>query len=204
VSAAITRRAGGAGLLALLGGCATTSVSKLSTQDQSDVARVQSYLDRLHGLRARFMQIGPDGASSTGIVWYDPGRLHLQYDAPNAMLVVAAGQHLVAHRESDDSTTRIALSGNPLGLLLEQPLRLSGKIGVTDVQRGPGILQISLARAANPAQGLLTLIFSDQADGLTLAGLEAVDAHRNRTRLRLADVQAGLALDPALFKYPSS
>ncbi len=200
----MSRRAACLGLLALLCGCATGSVSPLSPQDRSDVARVQSYLDKLRGLRARFMQAGPDAASSTGMVWYDPGQLRLRYDPPSAMLVVAAGQHLVAHRESDDSTTRIALSGNPLGLLLQQPLHLSGEISVTDVQRGPGILQISLARAANPAQGLLTLIFSDQPASLTLVGLEAVDAHRNRTRLRLADVQAGLTLDPALFKPPAS
>ena len=168
------------------------------------MARIQSYLDTLHGLRAGFAQIGPDGAASSGTVWYDPGRLRLQYDAPNQMLVVAAGQHLVAHRESDGSTTRIALLGNPLGLLLARPLRLSGDIDVTDIQRGPGILQVSLARAANPAQGLLTLIFSDQPAGLMLAGLEAVDARRNRTRLRLTDEQAGLDLDPALFRPPAS
>jgi outer membrane lipoprotein-sorting protein len=196
------RRAGCAALLALLAGCAATPSSPHSPQEQADIARIQSTLDGLHGLRARFLQIGPDGGTSTGIAWYDPGRLRLQYDTPGRMVVVAAGQHLVAHRESDDSTTRIALSGNPLGLLLARPLRLSGPISVTDVQRGPDILQASLARTANPAQGLLTLIFSDTPAGLGLIGLEAVDARRQRTRFHLTDVQTGLALDPALFTPP--
>ena len=199
------RRAGLAGATAaLLSGCVAAPAPSLSPQDQSDIARIQSYLDALHGLRARFVQVGPDGATSTGTAWYDPGRLRLQYDAPARMLVVASGQHLVAHRDADDATTRIALSGNPLGLLLARPLRLSGAVGVTDIQRGPGILQASLARAANPGQGLLTLIFTDGAPGLELIGLEAVDAHRARTRFNLIGGQAGLAFDPALFRPPAS
>ncbi len=200
----LSRRAGCAGMLALLAGCVSAPASRLSPRDQADLARIQSYLNARRGLRAHLAQTGPDGIPSTGTVWFEPGRLRLQYDAPNRMLVVASGQHLVAHREADGSTTHIALSANPLGLLLARPLRLSGDIDVTDIQRGPGILQVSLARAANPAQGLLTLIFRDQAGGLTLAGLEAMDARGNRTRLALSDVQAGLDLDPALFSPPAS
>jgi outer membrane lipoprotein-sorting protein len=198
------RRAGCAGLLALLAGCVTAPSSPLSPQDRADVARIQSYLDGLHGLRARFLQVGPDRGNGAGTVWYDPGRLRLDYDTPGRMVVVAAGGHLVAHRETDDSTTRIALSGNPLGLLLARPLRLSGAIGVTDIQRTPGILQASLTRAANPGQGLLTLIFSDGSAGLGLIGLEAVDARRQRTRFHLTDVQTGLTLAPQLFTPPGS
>ena len=188
----------------VLAGCATTGASALSALDRADVARIQSYLDTLRGVRARFTQVAPDGGVSTGTVWYDPGRLRLQYDAPARMLVVASGRHLVAHRDSDDSTTRIALSSNPLGLLLARPLRLAGDISVTNVQRGPGILQASLARTSNPAQGLLTLVFSDRAGALALIGLEAVDARGQRTRFHLTATQAGLDLAPDLFNPPAS
>lgn len=200
----LSRRGACAGLFAVLAGCSVTPQSTLSPQDQSDIARIQSYLDGLRGLRAKFVQTGPDGAITRGMAWYDPGRLRLQYDASGGLVVVAFGQHLVAHRNSDDSTTRIALSNNPLGLLLAHPLHLSGDIEVTDIQRGPGILQASLARAANPAQGLLTLILSDQPAGLGLIGLEAVDSRRQRTHFQLSDARAGLDLDPALFKPPAS
>ncbi len=184
-------------LTLLSGACAVRPV--LSPQEQADVDRIQAYLDGLHGLRARFLQIGADGATSSGIVWYEPGELRIDYEQPARMEVVATGTHLVAHRESDDSTTRIALSSNPLGLLLVPGLRLSGDITVTDIQRRAGVLQASLARTSNPAQGLLTLVFNDTG-ALQLVGLEAVDARRQRTSFHLIDPQAGLALDPGLFR----
>ena len=149
------------------------------------------------------MQSGAAGVTGSGTAWYDPGRLRLQYDAPGRMVVVASGRHLVAHRESDGATTRIALSANPLGLLLARPLRLDGAISVTDIRRGPSVLQVSLARTASPAQGLLTLVFADRPAGLGLIGLEAVDARRQRTRIELTGAETGLALDPLLFEPPT-
>ena len=191
------------GMLALLCGCAAITSTPRSPQDRLDVARVQAYLAALHGLRARFVQSGADGITGTGTAWYDPGRLRLQYDAAGGLVVVASGRRLVARRQSDGATTRIALSGNPLGLLLARPLRLDGAISVTDIRRGPSVLQLSLARTADPAQGLLTLIFTDQPAGLGLIGLEAVDARRQRTRIALSGAQTGLVLDPVLFEPPT-
>ncbi len=164
---------------------------------------MQSYLNALHGLRARFVQSGAEGITGSGTAWYDPGRLRLQYDAPGRMVVVASGRHLVARREADGATTRIALSGNPLGLLLARPLRLDGAISVTDLRRGPSLLQVSLARTADPAQGLLTLVFIDRPVGLGLIGLETVDARRQRTRIELTGVETGLVVDPLLFEPPA-
>ncbi len=188
---------------ALLARCAGADTD-LSATDRADIARIQSALDALHGFRARFVQTASDRSVSSGTVWYDPGRLRLEYAPPARMQVVAVGRQLVAHRDADDATTRIALSGNPLGLLLAQPLRLSGPIRVTDVSRSPGILQASLTRTANPAQGLLTLIFADRAGGLELIGLEAVDQHGTRTRFRLFDAQSGLSLPAELFRPPGA
>ncbi len=185
-------------ILGLLSGCAAAPAT-MSAADQAAVSRIQSALDSLHGLVARFVEVGADGATSAGLVRYDPGRLRLDYATPSPMVVVASGQRLVAHRQSDDSTTRIGLSGNPLGLLLRQPLRLAGAIRVTDLRRAPGLLQVSLARTSDPAQGLLTLVFSDQRDGLVLRGLEVVDGRGARTRFDLLDERTGMRFAPELF-----
>jgi len=196
-------------VLAGLAGCAA---SEQGGPLPPAVAAVQSYLDGLRSLTARFVQTGPDGSESAGRVWYQPGCLRLEYDPPGSLVVVARDGRLVAHRASDGSTTRIALQANPLGLLLVPHLRLSGTIEVTDVQRTSGLLQVSLARRANPAQGLLTLLFAAPGDApvgpqdgasLALLSLQAVDARGQRTVLHLERAQTGVALPAGLFAYPA-
>lgn len=173
--------------------------------EQAGIDRAQQALDTMRGLRARFVQTGPGADSAAGVAWFETGHLRLQYDVPSPRLVVVARGRLVMHDDATGSTTRIALAANPLGLLLSGPVRLSGAVDVTDIQSGPSALQLSLTRASNPAQGLLTLLFTTRPDGsLMLSGLEAVDAERHRTRFRLSDQQVGLTLDPALFSLPVS
>ena len=200
----LPRRGFGTGALALLAGCATVPSTALSPADRAAVSRVQAALAGLHGFRATFIQTGPGQGGGAGTAWYDPGKLRLVYATPQQMVVVAADRQLVARRASDGATTRIALAANPLGLLLAQPLHLTGgAIRVTDAQRTPGILQVSLARADDPAQGLLTLIFHDREHRLSLIGLEAVDRDGARTRFHLFDAQSGLTFPPGLFTPPA-
>ncbi len=191
--------------LLVVQGCALSPpTTPHSPAEQASIDQAQVALDRLHTLRARFVQTGPDrGDESSGTAWYETGHLRLQYDAPAQRVVVAGDGRLVVHDEPSGATTRIALAANPLGLLLAGPVRLSGAIDVTDIQRSPGALQLSLTRAANPSQGLLTLRFRIAGDGaLLLSGLEAVDLRQHRTRFDLSDQQSGIALDPGLFSPP--
>ncbi len=188
-----------------VGGCASGPPSTPhSPAEQADIDQAQSALDALHGLKARFTQFGPErDAISFGTAWFETGHLRLQYDPPLQRVVVAGSGRLVVHDEPSGATTRISLAANPLGLLLAGPVRLSGEIDVTDIQRSAGALQLSLDRASNPAQGLLTLLFLVRPDGtLMLSGLEAVDSQHHRTRFVLSDQRSGIALDPALFSPP--
>ena len=190
----------------LLSGCALGPPTTPHTlPEQAGIDAAQSALDGMHGLSGRFVQVGPGSDTGAGSAWFETGHLRLQYDTPTRRVVVATHGRLIIHDEATDSTTRISLAANPLGLLLAGPVRLSGEIDVTDIQRSPTALQLSLARASNPAQGLLTLFFDVRPDGsLLLSGLEAVDAEQHRTRFHLYDQRVGQTLDEGLFTPPGS
>ncbi len=194
------------GLVAGLGACALgPHATPHSAAEQASIDQAQATLDGMGGLQARFVQVGPGNDTAEGTAWFETGHLRLQYDAPMRRIVVATQGRLVVHDEPSDATTRMSLAANPLGLLLSGPVRLSGPIDVTDIRRGPDTLQVSLARASNPAQGLLTLFFAGRPDGsLVLSGLEAVDAERHRTRFHLLDQRTGQRFDPSLFVPPVS
>lgn len=186
--------------LALLGGCAAGGAPPLSAADDAAVARVQAWLDGLHGLQADFVQIWPNGAVGEGVLRFDPpGRLRLDYRPAGSMTLVANGGRIVFTDGRTGSTTRMPAKASPLGLLLDGRIRLGGTIRVTDVQAPPGVLQVSLARNDNPQAGLLTLTFADRAGGLVLTGAEGVDAEGRHTRFHFTNERTGEGFAPSIF-----
>jgi outer membrane lipoprotein-sorting protein len=171
-----------------------------SAQDQADIARVQAYLDGLHTLKGRFLQIAPDGAVTRGDVWLDrPGRMRFQYDAPSPLLLVAGHGLFVYYDKALKQTTNIPLGQTPLGILLADHVTLSGDVTVTQIQREPGLLILTLVRTASPGDGSLTLVFDDKP--LALRQWIVLDAQRRETRVSLFDLQLGGTFDPSLFTF---
>jgi len=202
----MVRRIGSLALAAFLAGCALGPHTTVHTPaEQASIQQAQAYFDGLGGFSAQFVQAGPGDQMAQGAVRFETGHLRLDYIAPARRLVVAGDGRLVVKDEATSSLTRASLAANPLGLLLAGPVRLSGAIDVTDVQANADALQLSLDRADNPAQGLLTLFFRIQPNGaLLLSGLEAVDAEQHRTRFALSGQQAHQRFDPAIFTLPHS
>ncbi len=172
----------------------------LTEADRADVARIEAYLNGLRTLKARFLQIAPDGAQTTGTAWVQrPGRLRFEYDPPSPILLVAGHGLLVFHDQQLKQTTNLPLGATPLGLLLQDNLQLSGDVTITGMVRDPGQIQITLVRTASPGDGTLTLVFADTPLALRQWWVE--DAQQRETRVSLFDVRLGGTFDQDLFVY---
>jgi outer membrane lipoprotein-sorting protein len=171
---------------------------QLTPQDQADLKRIETYLNAIQTLKARFLQVAPNGAITQGTVWLDrPGRLRFQYDPPAPYLLVANHGLLVFRDTQLGQTSNLFLSQTPLGILLADHVDLSGPVTVSGISRLPGQLRVSLVRTASPADGSLTLVFSDNP--LVLRQWTVIDAQRKETRVSLYDAQLGGTFDQALF-----
>ncbi len=187
-------------LASLLAPTLAHAQAAFSAQDRADIARAETALNAIHTLKARFQQIAPNGSISGGTAWLDrPGRMRFQYDPPAPFLLVAGYGLLVFHDSQLQQTSNIPLGRTPLGLLLQDNLKLSGDVTVTKVTRFPGQFQVTLIRTATPAEGSITLIFADNP--VTLRSWTVVDAQRQETRISLFDVELGGTFDKALFTY---
>jgi outer membrane lipoprotein-sorting protein len=187
-------------LLAAVPAVAQVSPFQPTAQDRADLARIEGYLDGLRTLKARFLQVAPNGAISQGTVWLDrPGRMRFQYDPPSPLLLVAGHGLVVFHDSQLDQTSNIPIGRTPLGILLADHVRLGGDVTVLGMQHLPGQIQVSLYRTASPGEGTLTLIFSDNP--LVLKQWTVVDAQRQETRVTLFNVELGGKFDQKLFEY---
>ena len=186
------------GLLPLLAAAPAGFVA--SPRDQADIARIQAYLNAMRSLKARFLQVAPDGATSEGTAWLErPGRMRFQYDKPSPLLLVAGHGLVTFHDAQLEQTSNIPLGSTPLGILLADTVTLSGGVTVTGLDREPGRISVSLVRTASPQEGTLTLIFSDPP--LSLTQWIVLDAQNRETRVSLYDVQLGGSFDPQLFTF---
>lgn len=172
----------------------------LSAQDRADVARIEAYLNSVRSLRARFFQVAPNGGTSQGQAWLvRPGRMRFQYDPPAPFLLVAGNGLLVFHDSQLKQTSNIPLGSTPLGLLLQDNLRLAGDVTIVSFVRQPGQLQVGVVRTASPQDGVLTLIFSDAP--LALRQWIVTDAQRHETRVTLSDVELGGNYPASMFQF---
>jgi outer membrane lipoprotein-sorting protein len=181
--------------------CAVAQLGvQITDRDRADLARIEAYLNSIVSLKARFLQVAPNGATSEGQAWLNrPGRLRFQYDPPSPLLLVAGHGLVVFHDAQLNQTSNIPLSRTPLGILLADHVALSGDVTVTGIQRLPGQIGVTLVRTANPTEGSLTLFFSENP--LTLRQWSVLDAQRHETRVTLYNVELGGKFDPKLFEY---
>jgi outer membrane lipoprotein-sorting protein len=172
----------------------------LTAADKADIARVEAYLNGLKTLKAKFMQIAPDGGTSQGTAWIDrPGKLRFEYDPPSPLLLVAGYGVGFFHDKQLGQTSNFPLSSTPLGILLADNLKLSGDITVARVARLPGQLQVTLYRTRSPGDGSITLVFADNP--LALRQWTVVDPQGKETSVTLFDVSLGGRFDSKLFTF---
>ena len=149
-------------------------------------------------LRARFLQIAPNGDTSQGNAWIQrPGRLRFEYDPPAPFLLVAGYGGVMFHDRKLQQTSNFPLSQTPLGMLLAEQPKLSGDVTVDSVDRQPGLIQITLHRTGHEGDGSLTLTFADNP--LQLHQWSVIDPQRLETRVSLFNITLGEKFDQKLF-----
>lgn len=172
----------------------------LAPQDRADVTRIEAYLNATKAIHARFLQVAPDGGVSQGQAWLvRPGRMRFQYDPPAPFLLVGGHGLLVFNDSQLKQTSNIPLDSTPLGLLLQDNLKLSGEVTIVSFVRQPGQIQVGIVRTRSPQDGVLTLIFADNP--LALRQWTVLDQQRHETRVTLSNVEVGGSYPDSLFEF---
>ena len=171
----------------------------LTAQDQADLQRIAAYLNTVGTMTARFNQRSANGAVAGGWLWLErPGRMRFQYDPPNPILLLADRFYVYYIDTKLAEVSQVGLKSTPAWFLLRVPISFSD-LRVTRFERGANTLQVTIVDPANPDNGSLTMLFSDQP--MSLRQWTIVDQQRHVTTVSLSQQQFGMALDPKLFVY---
>lgn len=170
----------------------------LTPQQQEWVNKIETWMNEVTTLKARFQQVASNGAHATGNAWIErPGKMRFEYAKPSPLLLVANDGKLVFRDKQLDQTTTIPLEKTPLGLLLRDNLHLSGDVAITGFQRNNGFVMVRIVKSASAGDGNLTLVFWEQP--FALRGWRVVDAQGRRTQVDLFDLEKGEDSPSSLF-----
>src|SRR5260221_7970213 len=90
----------------------------LSGQDKADIQRIETYLNRLHSLSARFLQVNEDGGLLRGDFFMErPGKMRFQYDPPATITMVSDGSLVLYYDREVKQSSYVPLSSTPLAIL---------------------------------------------------------------------------------------
>ncbi|MEQ9448775.1 MAG: outer membrane lipoprotein carrier protein LolA [Rhodospirillaceae bacterium] len=173
----------------------------MSDEESAAIEKAAAYLNGIDTLRARFLQVNPDGSTNEGDLYISrPGKMRLVYDAPTPMLLVADGAFLIYVDTEMNEASHIDLDDTPAGLLLKENLSFEDDdVRLERVELGASTVEITTSMAEDPAAGSLTLVFSDAP--FDLRQWRVIDAQNKEVTVTLFEKQRGLRLDGALFRY---
>ena len=193
---------GAAALLGLLlgGEAGAAAIRDPDAERATDVTRIEAYLNGLSTLRAKFVQVNPDGGMVTGTLSFErPDKMRLDYDPPSKLLIIANGWDLVYQDRKLDQVSHMFTSKTPLGFLLTKHIRLSGDVTVTDLEHRGDELRVTLVQTDEPKQGAIIMRFAEQP--MALRGWTVIDAQGYGTNVILDRIETDVPLDGELFVY---
>ena len=164
---------------------------------RSDLNRIEKYLNELTTLDSRFIQFSQQGVVEGRIRLSRPNAVRIEYDPPTPVFMVARGSTLMYHDKDLLQTSYVPVSETPIFFLLEEKIKLSQKIIVTNFERGPASMRITLQKAKFPNMGSVTLTFEDAP--LRLAKWQIQDIQGNKVEIALQGPKFGVLLDKELF-----
>ena len=133
----------------------------LTPQDNADLQRIAGYLGSIRTMYAKFRQVASGGGIATGQLWMArPGRMRFEYDPPNQILLLADMFYVYYIDKELVQMSKVGLKSTPAWLLLRDPITFNDLI-VTRFERGPNTIRLTVVEKAEPDNGSLTMVFSE-------------------------------------------
>jgi outer membrane lipoprotein-sorting protein len=172
-----------------------------SDEQKAQLDKISAYLNSIHSLKARFIQIGPEGGTDSGTLYIQkPGQIRFEYNPPSALLIVATNGRVYVKNSRLNTLDTYDLSDTPLGLLLNQNVDLKLNRAVMGVSDQNGMVTVQARTSTNRNNSNITMVFS--SPGLELRQWTVRDNQGGNTTVALQSPETDAPIDPVLFTPP--
>lgn len=170
-------------------------------QTADNLAQIESYLNSIKTMDARFVQTASNGNTAEGKLYIQkPNKIRMEYDAPTSVLIVGDGDYIVYNDKELDQVTHIDYDDIPASLILANNLKIDGKkVKVSNFYQDAGITTVTLEYKDRGDIGPITLTFNNRP--FELKQWKIVDPQSVEVTVSLYDAVMDGGLDDSLFKF---
>lgn len=174
--------------------------ASLTSVQQADLRRIETYLNQFRSLSASFMQVEESGYVRNGWLGIKrPGKMRVNYDLPDKDFIVIDGSSISIWDDALKSQTNLPVDGSVAHLILRENIAFKGDVTVTKFERQPHKIEVTLVATKTPEDGQLTLIFEDNP--LVLRQWRVVDPQGNTTGVSLQNLQEDVSFPAGTFNF---
>ena len=137
--------------------------SNASVNSQILSLKIENFFKNLVTLEADFIQVGPSGNVSNGKLYLDlPGKLRIDYNKPNNLLITSQGFWIVIQDRQSQTTNNIPVKSSPFSVLLENKLILKNENFKTEHSLSSGIITFKIKSQKKDTRESLIMEFSEK------------------------------------------
>ena len=140
----------------------SSQTSHAFEKKQLAIIQIEKFFKNFTTLEANFIQVSPSGNVSNGKIYLDfPGKLRLDYENPNSLLITCKGFWIVIQDRITKTTNNIPVKSSPFALLLENTSFLNNQNIIKEYNIEAGVISLKLKSQNNDNQESVVLEFSE-------------------------------------------
>ena len=172
----------------------------LASAEKFSLDELSNYFNKIDTFQANFRQFSDDGSEAKGVILIKkPGRLRIDYEEPEDLLILGSGGQLAIFDPKGDPEPT---SFPPFSLVLENSINFVGSSNILSHDFNQGETSLSLFDPKHPERGYIKLIFSgkkpvlsrwiiqDGSGSVTLMSIE-----RYEENIALGEMQFNIQLE---------
>ena len=159
---------------------------KLASAEKFSLVELSDYFNKLYTFQADFRQFYDDGSEANGVILIKkPGRLRIDYEEPEELLILASGGRLaIFDPKGDPEPISYPLRVTPFSIILKKEINFLESPNILSHNYYQGETSLSLYDPNHPERGHIELIFSgktpvldrliiqDESGGINLMSIE--------------------------------
>lgn len=169
-------------------------------QDAKDIERIEQYMNGMKTLQAEFTQVSDNGELRHGkMEIMRPGKMRIVYDPPSKDFIIADGTFINIWDGEMQQQTSMPVDANLGDIMLRENIKLSGEVTVSQIERAPAKIEVTVFATKDKGAGQLALVFEDNP--LKLRKWRVLDAQGRTTSVSLENAREGIELSKSIFQF---